>query len=86
MKTLDAPNDFWDLLDESHIFEKMADSVLTSDSNWSDALYERAYNLTKKSRVASSKAWKVLFESHPELEGKQISASHGMRKIHVQEF
>ncbi len=83
MQLIEAPDEFWDLMDENRILENMSQGILQSNAELTDQLYERAYNLEKRARKASSMAWKIVHDAHPELNGRQMSAAHGTRKIHV---
>lgn len=83
MKKIPAPDEFWELMDESHIYDQMAASILQSELDLNSSVYARAYNLVKKSRTASKAAWKMFSEANPETDGKQMSASAGQRCINV---
>ncbi len=85
MKTIDAPDEFWNLMDQEDIYSRMAQGLLHKDADLSDALAERAYNLMSKSRAAGKLAWKIIMEANPEYEGKQMSAAHSVRKVYIEQ-
>lgn len=82
---VEAPDDFWNLLDQDEVYTRMARSILTGDIDLNDNLSERAFTLMNKARVASSAAWKLFHDKYPEHEGKQARASHGHRVIYVED-
>ncbi len=84
MKTIDdAPDEFWDLMDQENIYSKMAAAVLEVDKDLTEHLSERAYNLISKSRLAGNMAWKIIHEKYPETVNHQMSAAPGCRKVSV---
>jgi hypothetical protein len=84
LKTIDdAPEEFWNLMDQENIYERMAAALIRSDMDFSDHLAERAYNLMNKSRIAGSAAWKIIHEKYPETVDHQMSASCSLRKVSI---
>jgi ClpX C4-type zinc finger len=84
MKAIDAPDGFWELMDQENVYDRMAAAILTKELDLSEVLAERAYTFMSKSRAAGRAAWKMIHDAHPEFEGKQMSASHGVRKVYVE--
>ena len=84
MKVIDAPDEFWILMDREDIYRNMASAILVKDLDISDNLSERAYNLMEKSRAAGRMAWAIIHEKFPDTDGKQMSAAHGVRKVYIE--
>lgn len=83
IETIDAPDEFWELMAQEEIYRHLGGAIVNKDADMSANLSERAYAFMEKSRAASTVAWKMIHEARPELDGKQMTASPAMRKVMV---